>query len=133
VSTPEAERIVLLARQLRAVLDTAPSEPPPSFVFRLDQLLAEADHRPEAVTELVGLLVSEPWTREWMDERLSEQQQPSRFAPTPGYGTPVAPGTRFACRRCDFTWIRHSVGQKVPPCPNEPPCPKDRPDVYRLP
>jgi hypothetical protein len=132
VSTPEADRIVLLARQLRVLLDTTPGELPPSFIPRLDQLLAEADHRPEAVTELVGLLASEPGTREWMDERLTEQQA-SRFAPPPGYGPPVAPGTRFACRRCDFTWVRHSVGQPMPRCPHDPPCPKDRPDVYRLP
>ena len=116
MSSPQAERILDLGRQLRGELSTVIDAPAPSFAARFDVLLARAAGGFDVTADLIELLSSEPATRRWMDEHLS---RPRLFEPPPGSGPAIPPGGSYTCPQCGVVWRRRSAGQKVPACPND--------------
>ncbi|MEH2214063.1 hypothetical protein [Nostoc sp.] len=114
--TFEPDDILEAGRSIRPFLPELLGNDAVQVDKQLAELLAQAKAGQEVDKQILEILKSQPDTRNWIAEFLSEKQVSKGFEPLPGKGQAIS-AQKYICPQGDYVWYRRIVGATIPICP----------------
>lgn len=117
----KTEDVIQAAHTIRPHLNGLLSTEAKKVDYQLGELLSLANVGEDVKIEIFDLLGEHEQTRVWMQKVLENKKIPSReksYSPLNlgKLNTQIAVQV-YICPECNYKWVRHRFGEKVPQCP----------------